>query len=138
MTVDNVANAKGAVVLSGCCWGALTVDVPAVDAKPSAVLKQRPPSSSIAMSFLAQGARAFVGCTGSHYSPVKAPYTYNGEPLHRAFWTRIASGTPPAQALFEAKYLDYAAAIPHGRRGTVARACECKVLREFTCLGFGW
>jgi hypothetical protein len=138
LTLANVPDAPGAVVLSGCCWGGLTVETRAVDATSKTKLRQRSPDTSIALRFLAKGARAYVGCTGSHFSPMQPPYHYNGGPLHRAFWRRCAAGMPPARALFEAKFLDYAPKIPHGREGTVATACECKVLREFTCLGLGW
>ena len=83
------------------------------------------------------GARAFVGCTGAHYSPVEQPYRYFGGPMHEAFWRRIHAGVPPAKALFDAK-TEYFRDIPHGQRGMLSRAIEYKIWRQYTCLGLGW
>ena len=56
---------------------------------------------------------AFVGCTGSHYSPTLEPYTYYGQPMHVSFWNEIKKGTPPPEALFLAKQAKYVRNIPH-------------------------
>lgn len=137
MTPRNVPEHPG-VVFSACCWGALTVDIPAADWKPGRQLHPRKPSQSIALRALERGARAFIGCTAAHYSPTQAPYAYFGGPLHRAFWRRIGQGKAPARALFEAKYYDFLPGIPHGQTTPLSKACELKVLHEFTCLGLGW
>jgi len=89
------------------------------------------------MSFLEKGANAFVGCTGAHYSPDVEPYNFFGGPMHRAFWSKVSAGEPPAQALLNAK-VDYLKEMPHGRRGLAAQAIEFKILWQYTCLGLGW
>jgi hypothetical protein len=137
VNVSNVPEASGSVVFTGCCWGALTVDTPAGLVDPGRPFGQKTPGSSIALTFLARGATAFVGCTGAHYSPNIPPYNFYGGPLHESFWRRHNAGTPPAQALFEAKR-EYAAGIPHGQPGLKSQAIENKILRQYTCLGLGW
>jgi len=96
MHLENVPVRPGSVVFTGCCWGALAADTSARRAVPSRRLGDRTADTSIALRFLANGARAFVGCTGSHYSPTLEPYGYFGEPLHRAFWQAYAASKPPA------------------------------------------
>ncbi|WP_439642626.1 MBL fold metallo-hydrolase [Gemmatimonas sp.] len=136
--VENVpARAPGAVVLTGCCWGGLAMSPPASRVRSQTILRARGPEASIAVAYLQAGAQAFVGCTGSHYSPLQAPYNYFGQPMHDLFWREIAAGRPPAEALFRAK-AGYAEGIPHGRRDAFSRAVELKILRQFTCLGLGW
>ena len=93
--------------------------------------------ASIALTFLRRGATAFLGCTGSHYSPVQEPYQYFGEPMHQAFWRGLLAGHAPAEALFQAK-VEYLAGFPHGRPPGVQQAIEYKILRQYTCLGLGW
>jgi beta-lactamase superfamily II metal-dependent hydrolase len=134
----NVANVPGstrAVVFTGCCWGALTVDRPA--GRAGTQLAPKLPEASIALSFLKSGARAFVGCTGAHYSPDQAPYDYFGGPMHHAFWRRLLAGAAPAAALFDAKR-EYVRAIPHGQTKPSSTAIEFKIWRQYTCLGLGW
>ena len=97
----------------------------------------RTPGSSIALSYLHSGVRAYVGCTGTHYSPTARPYNYFGGPMHTAFLTRLMQGTPPAQALFEAK-LEYLQKMPHGQTSALGQGIEFKILKQFTCLGLGW
>jgi hypothetical protein len=96
---------------------------------------------SMALSCLARGASAFVGCTGAHYSPVKKPYNYYGHPLHAAFWEAIREGRPPAAALFAARQ-SYLENLPHSMPGNRPAmddlAIELKLYQQFTCLGFGW
>ena len=136
--VENVPEAAaGSVVFSGCCWGALAMSPAAASIRPETPLRPRSPESSVAVSYLRAGALAFVGCTGSHYSPVKAPYDYFGKPLHESFWAEIRKGAPPAEALFQAKK-SFAQRMPHGRTDPFSRAVEVKLLRQFTCLGLGW
>jgi beta-lactamase superfamily II metal-dependent hydrolase len=125
----------GAVVFAGCCWGALVVDETANHYRNR--LTPRTPDDSIALKFLESGATAFVGCTGTHYSPGGAQPSYFGGPMHVAFWAEIAKGTPPAQALFNAK-VAYVAGMPHNRTKPSEQAIEYKILRQFTCLGLGW
>ena len=127
----------GRVVLTGCCWGALIAEQPAARTLPRVVPAPKPLGSSIALAFLERGATAFVGCTGSHYSPTLEPYGYFGGPLHESFWRALGRGASPAQALFEAK-VEYVADFPHGQESPLYQAIEYKILRQFTCLGLGW
>lgn len=137
MNTGNVGPVPGAVVLAGACWGALIVDKPALLVKQPGLFGARGPDTSIALAFLEQGAQAFVGCTGSHYSPIDTPYNYFGGPLHQAFWAGVLAGTAPAAALFAAK-VAYIPEIPHARDTAAVKAVELKLWREFTCLGLGW
>lgn len=124
------------VVFSGCCWGAL---ISRETAYESATGHVAPKSidSSIALSLLAAGALAFVGCTGVHYSP-DASAGFFGGPMHLAFWENLQAGQrPPAEALWQAR-LDYLAGMPHGQTSLPEQAIERKILSEFTCLGLGW
>jgi beta-lactamase superfamily II metal-dependent hydrolase len=133
----NLASACPSVVFTGCCWGALTVERIASRSRTGDPIAVRTVESSIALSFLQGGAVAFVGCTGSHYSPLQQPYLYYGGPMHEAFWKRYNEVKAPAMALCRAKQ-DYLAAIPHGRTTDIGHAIERKILREYTCLGLGW
>jgi beta-lactamase superfamily II metal-dependent hydrolase len=137
VNLSNVPDGTGRIVFAGCCWGALFTDTPASSVVRNRPFGQRTADSSIALSFLKKGARAFVGCTGAHYSPVEQPYGYFGGPMHEAFWRRIHAGVPPAKALFEAK-IEYFRDIPHGQRSMMSRAIEYKIWRQYTCLGLGW
>lgn len=132
-----VGDAPGSVVFTGACWGALSVDSPAFSWTPGSPLSQRNAQNSIAMASLARGANAFVGCTGSHYSPRDAPYNSMGAPMHRSFWTALLSGQRPARALRDAK-LAYMCDMPHGVTEPTQQAFEHKILWEYTCLGLGW
>ena len=141
LTVANVPKPCAAVVFAGCCWGGLTVRTPANRYRSGDPLQSLTPEQSLALSFLATGARAFVGCTGAHYSPYDAnprgDLNYFGGPMHRSFWTHLQAGESPASALFKAK-VDYIRDMPHGRRTAEEQAIEYKILRQFTCLGLGW
>jgi beta-lactamase superfamily II metal-dependent hydrolase len=138
MDVDNVPSHPGMVAFTGCCWGALPVRTKAKDFTPDHPLGSWTPGLSIALTFLKRGARAFVGCTGSHYSPTRAPYGYFGGPMHDAFWRHYGVGRGPAESLFNAK-AEYMKNIPHTQaHNTIAEAIEFKILREYTCLGLGW
>lgn len=122
---------------AGCCWGGLPAVARAVDASPGTGVGGRTPDESIALALLKAGARAFVGCTGAHYSPLEPPYRYFGGPMHEAFWRRLAAGEAPAEALFGAK-IEYIEGMPHGRRSAISHAIEHKTLWQYTCLGLGW
>jgi hypothetical protein len=135
MTLSNVSGAKDAVVFAGCCWGALIVEETARSNSPS--VTPRHSGNSLAMRFLSGGARCFIGCTGTHYSPMGNVPGWYGGPMHTAFWKHIAAGTAPARALFDAK-VEYIAGMPHGRTLPSEQAVEYKILRQFTCLGLGW
>jgi beta-lactamase superfamily II metal-dependent hydrolase len=135
VNLTNVPRATRAVVFTGCCWGALTVERPA--GRPGTLLTPKRPDTSIALSFLRNGARAFIGCTGAHYSPDQPPFDYFGGPMHEAFWRRIAEGSEPASALFGAKR-DYIKGMPHGQKKPSSIAIEFKIWRQYTCLGLGW
>ena len=137
LNLANVPALPGGVVLAGCCWGALTVDHPAVAAVAGVAPAHRAPEASMALTFLRRGANAFVGCTGSHYSPTREPYNYFGKPMQDAFWAGVLGGASPAQALFAAKQR-YVEGFPHGETDPVSRAIEYKILGQFTCLGLGW
>jgi hypothetical protein len=138
MDIGNVPSRTGAVAFTGCCWGALIVLPKAADVGRNTPIVYRTPDSSIALQFLLKGGLAFVGCTGSHYSPTQAPYQYFGGPMHQFFWQDYDSGTPPAEALFHAK-VKYQSGIPHqGAAGGEGEAIEFKILRQYTCLGLGW
>jgi beta-lactamase superfamily II metal-dependent hydrolase len=127
----------GTVVFSGACWGALIVDVQAMRYNSAMPLGARGPSESIALAYIAGGASAFIGCTGSHYSPPRAPYRSAGAPIHLSFFTYRSAGRPPAEALAQAKR-DYVAAMPHTLGSPGALAVEHKLVWQFTCLGLGW
>ncbi|OPY94375.1 hypothetical protein A5906_13675 [Bradyrhizobium sacchari] len=137
MTVNNVPDPCGAIIFAGCCWGALTVRTRAAVYRAGDPIQVVTPAQSIALSFLAAGANAFVGCTGAHYSPVDGDLNFFGAPMHSAFWKQILAGKRPAEALFQAK-IDYIKGMPHGRTKIEEVAIENKILRQFTCLGLGW
>jgi hypothetical protein len=136
VNLSSIPDPCARVVFTGCCWGALTVDQPAVRALPGAAPAQKTPSASIALTFLRNGATAFVGCTGAHYSPTDAPFGYFGGPMHEAFWQHAAT-SQPAQALLAAK-IAFVAGFPHGRTTPLQQAIEYKILHQYTCLGLGW
>lgn len=129
---------QGSLVFTGCCWGALIASPIAARMTDNTAVIARSPENSIALSYLKAGAIAYVGCTGSHYSPDEAPYNYLGKPMHDLFFKEINNGKAPAEALFIAKQ-KYAARIPHtDKYGEVLTALELKILKQFTCLGLGW
>lgn len=138
MRTTDVPNPCPPVVFTGCCYGALIVDTRARDARPGERLQARTSETSIALKCLQNGANAFIGCTGVHYSPLKEPLNYFGEPMHRLFWENLVGGQPPAKALWLAK-IAYARSIPYKRPASAeAAAIEHKILRQYTCLGLGW
>jgi hypothetical protein len=134
----NIPPRRGVIAFTGCCYGALTVDVPANVVTRTQTPRSRTSEESVALSFLERGARAFVGCTGLHYSPVQPAYDYFGAPLHTAFWRAVQLGIAPARALLLAKH-HFIRGLPHGQEpDSAAEAIEFKIFREFTCLGLGW
>lgn len=137
VNVGNIPPQSQAVIFSGCCWGALTIATKASLANRDRANGQKASGASIAMTFLARGALAFVGCTGAHYSPLDPPFEYFGGPMHEAFWNNYNQGQPPAKALFNAK-IEYIKGMPHSRTELTDVAVEHKILRQYTCLGLGW
>lgn len=138
MNLGNVPDCAGSTVFTGCCWGALTVTSTArAVAHGDTTWQARDARESLALAFLSRGARAFVGCTGAHYSP-RGRGDAGGSPLHRAFWNAYDSGAPPAKALLMAKnaYGAYMASLDASDPG--GRAINLKTLWQFTCLGLGW
>ncbi|PZQ19287.1 MAG: hypothetical protein DI565_02615 [Ancylobacter novellus] len=132
-TANIPARMRG-VVFTGACWGALTIDEPACMA--SIAVSPKAPEQSIAVSYLAAGVTAFIGCTGAHYSP-GAEGGFFGGPMHAAFWRELNLGKAPAQALFDSK-VRYLHDLPHGRTEPLEIAIERKIYKQFTCLGLGW
>lgn len=137
MNISDIPRGFAGVVFTGCCWGALTVQTTAANYSPGQPVGVRTPGSSIALSYLHAGAKAFVGCTGTHYSPTVAPYQYFGGPMHMAFWQRYTQSAGPAEALFRAK-IDYVQGLPHGQTSSMGQAIEYKIWKQYTCLGLGW
>lgn len=137
INIENIPPKFSGVVFTGCCYGALCVDRPAVAVGAGQRPVPRAARASMALSFLRAGARAFIGCTGTHYSPLDSPYTYYGAPLHKAFWKRLHEGHAPAEALLKAKK-DYLLGIPHRHVGAEDEAIERKILWQYVCLGLGW
>jgi hypothetical protein len=135
LLADHVPVPCPKVVFAGCCWGALIVDQLALERPANTTA--RTSATSIALRCLGNGANAFVGCTGAHYSP-DPDEDNNGGPMHRFFWSQIVAARAPADALFRAK-IQYAQTIPErAAHRKVRQALEHKILREFTCLGLGW
>jgi len=138
--IDNVPGTAGAVVFAGCCWGALIGSTPAAFALPNQPIGVKGRDSSIALRFLAKGARAFVGCTGAHYSPGDGqPAASAGGPMHIAFWKYCLDPSipGPAEALRRAK-IDYLAGMPYLPDVASSVTVNSKILNQFTCLGLGW
>ncbi len=138
---DDLPATIDGVVFAGCCWGALIVRESARRLPNNEQPTPRTAESSLALSCLARGARAFIGCTGAHYSPPKPPYNYLAGPLHRSFWEGLRSGKSPARALFDAR-IEFLRGIPHpapdGKKDNLLIALELKLFQEFTCLGRGF
>jgi hypothetical protein len=138
--IDNVPNVAGCIVLAGCCWAALTSATPAVYASSNQPISLKGRDESIALRFLANGARAFVGCTGAHYSPdASEPITAAGGSMHINFWKYCLdpSVAGPAEALRRSKS-DYLKGMPYLPQVASSAAVDSKILHQFTCLGLGW
>ena len=134
--IDQIPPSGSGVVFTGCCWGALPVRQIASRVAPGRTVTPRTADQSIALRYLKAGYTAFVGCTGSHYSPPGNDDTH-GKPMHVAFWEELNEGRYPAEALFAAK-IRYLRDMPHGMDDLWDIAVEHKTLRQFTCLGLGW
>jgi hypothetical protein len=134
ISVTEVCAIAGATVFSGCCWGALTVD--SLANITGVVPKPRQVEHSMALTCLQQGANAFVGCTGAHYSPSTGAKAY-GAPMHEYFWSFLNQGQPPAKAIFNAKS-KFRENMFHYAPTDQAKAVEFKILHQFTCLGLAW
>lgn len=134
------ARARG-VIFTGACWGALIVTRRANAQDPSRPPQSKLVENSLALAALRAGYRAFIGCTGSHYSPLGKLANQAGGPLHALFWDSLRQGAAPAAALFAAKR-EYEAHMPYlvdaedDEAGELA--VDQKILRQFTCLGLGW
>ena len=117
MGLADIPQVAGTVIFTGCCWGGLIVDTIAKDAAPPSAPApgSRTVDNSIALKFLMNGANAFIGCTGEHYSPSDGPQLYFGGPMHIAFWKAYCGGAPPARALWQAKK-EYAPPCRMGRQ----------------------
>lgn len=57
--------------------------------------------------------------------------------MHRAFFTRLLGGEPPARALFLAKQ-DCLKTVGDGAEDPEQLAVPLKIIRQYTCLGLGW
>jgi hypothetical protein len=136
VAMKNVPPVCGPVVFTGCCWGALITTRPANQTPEGSALGSRTPDQSLALRILRSGATAFLGVTGTHYSP-NPPGTYHGGAMHHAFFRNYKPGGSPAEALFAAK-TDFAANIPHGQTEPLMAAFDVKIHAEYTCLGLGW
>jgi hypothetical protein len=136
IAIADLPEALEGTFFSGCCWGALIVSQTARRAVPGHPLADRLEAHSVAITTLARGANAFVGCTGSHYSPKGTTTDRYGAPFHAAFLKATASGAPAASATWQAKqdYLAYITSITDAAE----LAYATKMLNEFTCLGLGW
>jgi len=124
------------VVFSGACWGGLIVTRRAAGQDPARLPQPKTVENSVALSALRAGYRGFVGCTGAHYSPMKAQPDMAGGPMHVHFWRSLAIDKSPALALFNAKRAFEANFPPSDDAGD--DAINQKILRQFTCLGLGW
>ncbi|MEG3151033.1 hypothetical protein U1769_14160 [Sphingomonas sp. ZT3P38] len=126
----------GGVVFAASCYGALTVEERAHEIGDTEQPTIVAPAHSIALTFLAQGASSFVGCTGAHYSPAGAHISFGSHILHKAFWNSVCAGAPPARALFDAK-VAFITAMPLTMDPGLT-AVALKTWRQFNCLGLGW
>lgn len=135
-TADQVPSQFTGVVLTGCCWGALTTSKRALHFAQGEPITVRTRAGSIALRFLAAGAQAFIGCTGVHYSPGGNQPTTAGGPMQTAFIDQWNSGEPPARALFEAKKTCLGQLPDESEPEELAIAL--KIIRQYTCLGLGW
>jgi hypothetical protein len=96
------------IILTGACYGAYIIG--------------KTPADSICLRFLRSGAKAFIGCTGSHYSTPTTETNYAGPLFHRLFFEHLMTGKKPSQAFFRAKR-DYSPEAD--------MAVEQKILHEF-------
>ena len=107
----NIASSKG-IVFTGCCYGAYIIN--------------KTPADSICLRFLRMGAKAYIGCTGKHYSTPGTETNYNGPLFHKLFFEHLMAGNTPSKAFFNTKR-DYAP--------DADTAVEEKILHEFVFYG---
>lgn len=133
------ADYSGAVVLSGVCWGGRIDRFVRLDNQTDQwYVDNFNQTDYLCLDFVARGANAYVGFTGSHWVPTATLGTNDlSAPLHRWFWTWILQGDPPAVALFKARQQLRAQAmmLPQERRNF---AGKMKSYWSATCLGIGW
>jgi len=127
---------RGAVIFTGCCFGALPV-LETAKLHGGGPLTPRTASDSIALACLNQGALAFVGCTGIHYSPTTPPYDVGGAGIHRNFWNFVNEGHSPSTALLEAKKAMGDQLGAHTRSKKL-QLLDLKHIHQFCLLGLGW
>jgi hypothetical protein len=119
LTVDE-ANTEG-VVLSAACYGAMT--------------NGHTPDDSVALAFLANGSRAFVGSTVMTYSYIKAPepmdlIRWTGGRFEYTFLNSLAAGQAPLEAFMSAKQ-----EMANWAAGPRAQAFDVKTLHEMHYYG---
>jgi len=137
--IEKIPDSPTSIVFAGCCWGALIAATPAAFALQNEPIGVKGRDSSIALRFLSKGGRAFVGCTGAHYSPKNVKEVNSaGGAMHLNFWSNYfdAKVAGPAEALRLSK-LNYLKGIPYLQEES-SLAVDSKTLNQFTCLGLGW
>lgn len=139
-TVDNVPARFNGVVVSGCCWGALSVRQKASDVDEGDALDGRSSDDSIALRYLASGANAFIGCTGAHYSGSAIDVRDNlALEFHQLLLDNLVQKElPPARALHEARVEFSSRLASASGMEPLALARRLKNRSQFTCLGLGW
>jgi beta-lactamase superfamily II metal-dependent hydrolase len=137
--IEKIPDSPTSIVFAGCCWGALIAATPAAFAPQNEPIGVKGRDTSIALRFLSKGARAFVGCTGAHYSPKNVKELNSaGGAMHLNFWSNLfdAKVAGPAEALRLSK-VNYLKGIPYLQEES-SLAVDSKTLNQFTCLGLGW
>jgi hypothetical protein len=116
----NEANTQG-VVLSAACYGAMTYG--------------HTPDDSVALAFLANGSRAFVGSTVMTYSYIKAPdptdlIRWTGGRFEYTFLNSLVAGQAPLEAFLSAKQ-----EMANWAAGPQGQAFDVKTLHEMHYYG---
>lgn len=84
----NLAACHG-TLLTGCCYGAYIID--------------KIPADSICLRFLRSGIKAFIGCTGLHYSTFGTQTNDYGPLFHKLFFEYLMAGNRPSRAFLKTK-----------------------------------
>lgn len=84
----NLAVCHG-ILLAGCCYGAYIINKTPVD--------------SICLRFLRSGIKAFIGCTGIHYSTSFTQTDDYGPLFHKLFFEFLMAGNKPSKAFLKTK-----------------------------------
>ncbi len=137
LTVGALPDAVAGTFFTGCCYGALVTSRTAhAHHHGGDPISDRTETTSFATALLGRGAHAFVGCTGTHYSPRTTQATSYGAPFHAFFLEETRAGAPPAVALHRTKrrYFEEYLSQTDGYE----LAIGMKILRQYTCLGLGW